>query len=121
MKLIAINSVHAHRFLRKPDPKDPKDKGEHVAEIYKPGTEFETRDHSISDDEALRLVAGGAAKRKTREVAVDDDCPLVLDEDDAYDDSGAAKNTAPRGPASGQTIAPNPDKVARDAGQPPKR
>lgn len=57
-----------------------------------PGSEFDADEKT-----AKGLIDSGAASRKTREVA---------------DDDGTE---APTGPASGQTIAPDPNDVGREA------
>jgi hypothetical protein len=66
--------------------------GRHLA----PGTEFDTTEHKISPKEAQALIDSGAAERKMRQVADDEE-------------------EAPRGPASGATEAPDPDEIAARA------
>lgn len=61
--------------------------GKYVA----PGSEFDA-----DSDTAKSLTDIGAASRKTREVADDSD-------------------DAPAGPASGQTVAPDPNEIGREA------
>ncbi|MBR1150096.1 hypothetical protein [Bradyrhizobium sp. JYMT SZCCT0428] len=68
MKLIAANTVQGRKTLRAPDPKNSKDRGRHQTTMVAPGAEFDTADLGISDDEALAMIASGAAKRKMREV-----------------------------------------------------
>lgn len=111
MKMIAINTIHgAHT-----EPVLNKD-GEPVLDsrkrekrrfleeiIVRPGEAFESGDLGMDQDELDRLIASGAAKRKTREVPDDEPSPKPIP---------VAKNTAPRGPASGQTLAPDPAAVA---------
>lgn len=64
---------------------------------YAPGSEFE-----VKDDEAKSLIETGAAERKTRTVS-----------DDGEGEGDPA--TDPNLPASGQTVAPDPNKVGHDA------
>jgi hypothetical protein len=67
MKLIAIHAVHGRKVLRPADARN-KDRGRSAAIVAKPGEEFDTVEFGIDNDEAARLIALGAARRKMREV-----------------------------------------------------
>lgn len=73
MKMIAIGTVHGRKLVRAADPKNPKSRAKYTDLIAAPGTEFDTDDFGVDDEEAQQLIASGAARRKTREVVDDAD------------------------------------------------
>ena len=73
MKMIAIGTVHGRKLVKERDPNDPKSRNHYEDLIAMPGDEFDTKEYGIDGKEADRLVAGKAAKRKTREVPDDGD------------------------------------------------
>ncbi len=113
MKLIAIHTIHGAYTEPVVDDKGAPIKGSRGrdkrrfidAAIVPPGAEFDSGELSIDDEEVKNLLAAGAVKRKTKEVADDEgDGPVPV-----------AQNTAPAGPASGATKAPDPAAVAKAA------
>jgi hypothetical protein len=74
MKMIALGTVHGRKLIKESDPKDPKSKAKYEDLIAAPGETFDTEDFGIGDAERKAMIASGAAKRKTREVA-DDGAP----------------------------------------------
>ena len=68
MKMIAITTIHGQKTIRARDKKDKNDLGEYEDRMVLPGSEFDTTDLSISDDEAQSLIDAGVAKQKTKEV-----------------------------------------------------
>lgn len=73
MKLVAVHTIHGAKVLREKNASNPKDRGKVARLTAKPGTDFDTADFGVSDDEALALIASGAAKRKMREVSEGDE------------------------------------------------
>lgn len=74
MLMIAIGTVHGSKTIRQPvgEKGDPGYKpGKYQELIFSPGEAFDTEALGISKDEADKLVAGGAAKRQTKEVPVE--------------------------------------------------
>lgn len=73
MKLIAVNTIHGRKVTRARNPSNPKDRGASVSLSAKPGAEFDTTEFGIDAAEAQRLLDGGFAKRKMREVTEADE------------------------------------------------
>ena len=110
MKLIAIHTIHGAYTEPVVDDKGAPIKGSRGrdkvrfidAAIVPPEEEFDPAELGIDDDEVRSLLASGAVRRKTREVV-----------DEGGEDVPVALNTAPAGPASGATKAPDPAAVAK--------
>lgn len=100
MKLIAQHTIHGAEVRDFPGPNGTTIKRRAGDKIVKPGEEFDSADHGMNDAEVQAMILTGAARQKTKEVPVD---TVVIP---------VAENTAPRGPASGDTVLPDAEKVA---------
>lgn len=109
MRLIAQHTIGLSKQIDAGAPADPGDMNakpprppalarppRYDQVMVPPNTEFESADYKLDDRDIPVLVRSGAVRRKTREVQ--DDSPRPL--------------TAARGPASGATVAPDPNAVA---------
>ena len=100
MKMIALSTVHGRKLIKEADPKDPKSKAKHEDLIASPGDTFDTDDFGIGEIERKAMIANGAARRKTREVA---------------DDSGPETRANGRAAAGSRQVSEDPLEKLNDA------
>lgn len=110
MKYIARHTIVISRELRAPDPRIAGDRGIVTQDSIAPGTEIDSTAYpTMTAADWKQLEEQGAIGR------------LVKTEDDGVENVPVAENTAPLGPASGETRPPDSNDVAdaaRRAGPP---
>lgn len=72
MMMTALQTVHGRQMTTAGDPKNPRSRAKYRDVIVAPGEDFNTEDLGIDDKEAQGLIDRKVAKRKVREVPVED-------------------------------------------------
>ena len=110
VKMKAHGTIGLPRKVRDANSSIPNDRPVYDTVHIAPGTEFDTADYPNLTDADIALLeeqhrtAAGSAVRVSNSANPREERPVPV-----------AANTAPRGPFSGQTSAPDPDEVGRAA------